>query len=148
MKNIGTVVENNGENAVIKVKRISACDACEGKAACEGSLVGECAKSAEVFVTADNSIKAKVGDTVEFQSSTAMTLGIAFCVFILPLVAGFAAYFVAQSYFGDTSFVPYGISLAAFAVFFAGLFFGIDAKLKGKVNVKIARIIDSGNDNV
>lgn len=66
----GKVIAVDGGNALIRVIRKSACDACEGKAACEGSLVGECSKSVEVTVLAGNEIGAGVGDEVEYTSST------------------------------------------------------------------------------
>ncbi len=142
MTNNGTVIALDGENALIKVKRISACDACEGKAACEGSLVGECAKSTEVTFLARNEAGAKVGDRVEFCSSTAMTLGIAVAVFILPLVVGFSSYFIAEKLCTGSVFAPYGVSLAFFALSFVCLFFGIDRYLKGKIKVRVTKILD------
>ena len=56
----GKVIAVEGKNALIRVIRKSACDACEGKAACEGSLIGECSKSAEVTVLAGNAVRGVV----------------------------------------------------------------------------------------
>ena len=143
----GKVIAVDGGNALIRVIRKSACDACEGKAACEGSLVGECSKSVEVTVLAGNEIGAGVGDEVEYTSSTAMTLGIAFTVFIIPLLVGFVSYFATDALCpeGDL-FMPYAVSFLLFVLSCAGLFFGIDHALKGKIKTHVSKILNSESE--
>lgn len=144
----GKVIAVEGDNALIRVVRKSACDACEGKSACEGSLVGECSKNAEVTVLAANDAGAEIGDEVEYTSSTALTLGIAFAVFIVPLIVGLTSYFVAAAFCGrDNAVMPYVVSLVLFLLSCAGLFFGIDRALKGKIKVRVSRIINSESEH-
>ena len=147
MTNTGTVISTEGENALIKVVRKSACAGCEGRQACEGSLVGDCMKSAEVTVLAKNSIGAKVGDNVEFSSSTPLTLGIAAAVFLLPLAVGFMSYFIADMLI-ESVLYPYLVSLVLFGASFFGLFFGIDRALRGKIKTSVTKILQDGNTEI
>lgn len=141
MTNTGIVMSVEGENALIKVTRKSACSSCEGRQACEGSLVGDCMKTAEVTTIAKNPINAKVGDVVEFTSSTSMTLGIAATVFLLPLIVGFLSYYFSAVLINSTIY-PYIISLAFFIASFFALFFGIDRMLKGKIKTTVTKILE------
>ncbi len=142
----GKVIAVEGKNALIRVIRKSACDACEGKAACEGSLIGECSKSAEVTVLAGNAVGAEIGDEVEYTSSTAMTLGIAFTVFIVPLLVGFVSYFVTDALCGENLIMPYAVSFVLFVLSCLGLFFGIDRALRGKIKTNVSKILYSESE--
>ncbi len=99
MKAIGKVRELRGNSALVSSQRQSACASCHNcasKGICHAELIfGE--QKQEVTVEAVNRIGAKVGDTVELESSTGKTLSIAMLIFILPFVLTSIIYFLLEN---------------------------------------------------
>lgn len=91
------VIEVNGKTAVVEAARKSACDGChrnaDGQSCTVCTLLGG---ERIISTTAKNNVGAAVGDTVEIESATGKILIYALIIFILPLVAAVASYFIAQ----------------------------------------------------
>lgn len=79
MKEIGTVKELNGKNAVVEIKRNSACGDC---GACHISK-----DQSVMLTTAKNPINAKSGETVEVEMEFVNLFFAAFIMYGLPLIA-------------------------------------------------------------
>ncbi|MCG2730580.1 MAG: SoxR reducing system RseC family protein [Acetobacterium sp.] len=79
MKEIGTVKELSGNNAVVEIKRNSACGEC---GACHVS------KDQSIMLTmAKNTLNAKSGETVEVEMEFVNLFFAAFIMYGLPLIA-------------------------------------------------------------
>ena len=87
MREIGIVESVEGNFAVVRIKRHSACG--ENCADCKGG----CTRT-EQTVSALNNVGAKAGDNVAVQMQTSYVLLAAFLVYILPLITLFAVYAV------------------------------------------------------
>ncbi|AFA48948.1 SoxR reducing system RseC family protein [Acetobacterium woodii] len=79
MKEIGTVKALKGKNAEIEIKRNTACGDC---GACHVSK-----DQSVMLTTANNPIKAKIGETVEVEMEFANVFVAAFIMYGIPLVA-------------------------------------------------------------
>ncbi|WP_303870577.1 SoxR reducing system RseC family protein [Acetobacterium wieringae] len=79
MKEIGTIRSLRGNNAEVEIKRNSACGDC---GACHISK-----DQSVMLTTAKNSIKAKIGETVEVEMQFANVFVAAFIMYGIPLVA-------------------------------------------------------------
>lgn len=96
MKATGIVTETNGNSAVVKSTRNSACSSChncEARDACHVELIfGE--QKQDVCVTALNKAGASVGDKVALESATDKTLFVSAFTFIIPIIISVIAYVV------------------------------------------------------
>lgn len=135
----GKVVSADGGFAVVRVIRQSACDGCKQKNLCSGMSPG-CSEGKTLDVTAKNTAGAKAGDEVLLSSSSTFILETAFCIFILPLIAAFAAYFACAALNTGTSF-SYAASAAIFLLTAGGFCFGINYRAKKKTYVEIVKIL-------
>ena len=142
MTQMGKVLSANTEDGIVKVEiiRQSACSSCHHKDSCGTSVIAACDKCEAVVTDAKNECGAEAGDTVEIFSSDGKSILIAFSVFILPLLLGFAAYFITQS-LSDSMPTVYGVTAVVFVLSFFGLFFGVDRALSGRINVSAVRVI-------
>lgn len=131
MEQIGEVVELRGANAVVRIKRTSACG--ENCSECSG----ECKPSASV-VTAVNGLSAKVGDTVKLQMNSASFLLLAFIGYILPIIVCIASYFIVKSVTDSVLFAD--ISAVSSIAIVLLIFFIVD-KLPFKRRIFSSRII-------
>lgn len=92
MTQIATVKRLLGENkAEVMVRRQSACG--HDCASCGG-----CGPDAatQVTVIANNELGAGLGDTVQVESETKQVLGMAFVVYLVPLLFLFVGYFISS----------------------------------------------------
>ena len=132
MKQIGTVVETEGNTAKVECDRKSACDMCENAEHC----VEKCKT---VYATALNDLNAKTGDSVEIETETSRVLISALIVFLLPVILAIGAYVVADKFFGE------GISvLITFAVLVGTVVlfsFLLNKRAKKRVASRIVRIL-------
>lgn len=80
------VIETRGKWAVVDVYRSSACGE-----NCGGSC-DVCKTAHAVRAEAENTIGARAGDIVELESESGKVLGLAFVLYILPLIIAVAAY--------------------------------------------------------
>lgn len=81
----GKVIELKGNDAVVQFVETSACAKC-----------GACFRAGKglVVTTAENSLKAKVGDLVEVEILPKFVITASFLIFILPLIFLLLGYFV------------------------------------------------------
>ena len=88
MQGKGIVINANGENATVRIRKSSAC----------GHDCGECrvCNNPEIEVEVVNSADAKAGDTVLIGADTVGVLWSAFLLYILPIIGAFAVYIISQ----------------------------------------------------
>ncbi len=141
MIQFGKVISASGDTAMVEIIRESACSGCHNKDSCGASVVAGCGKAEKVTVKANNLSGAVPGDRVELTSNSSKAIGIAFCVFILPLLIGFVSYYIFNLIFSDV-YLPYIVAVLACAFSFFVLFFGIDRILSKTINVDITGIVN------
>ena len=95
MRQIAIVEEINGGNAVVKVKRESACKGCISEKICNS-----CEKT--ITVEACNSAGAKIGDTVYIETPSADILKYAALTFVAPVLCALILYGIAHGMNYDT----------------------------------------------
>lgn len=132
MKQIGKVVETNGDVAKIEVDRVSACDMCENSAHCAE-------KCKKVYATASNSINAMIGDTVEIETETGRVLLNSVLVFLFPVLLAICAYFLSDLFLGENVSVIITFFTLVFSV--CAFSFVLNRISKKKVISRIVRIL-------
>ena len=133
MKTQGRILKIDGDFAIVGVTRHSACDTCRAKCG------GHCDKASTVETKVENTLNAKVGDTVELYSKTSAIIGASLLVFILPLVMAVIGYVFPLIFNASTLF-----SAILSFIFFVMTFFVI-WKIWGKkdkfTDIEMIRII-------
>ena len=137
----GRVLSVDGEVATVEIIRESACSSCHNKDSCGAGVIAGCSKRERVEVLARNKALAEVGQTVRLTSDSGKTIGIAFCVFVLPILIAFICYYLGLT-FTTNEKTAIIISAVVFFVSFFTLFFGFDRLLSKKINVEITDIIE------
>ncbi|MGN1408703.1 MAG: SoxR reducing system RseC family protein [Eubacteriales bacterium] len=137
------VVEINGKDAVIETSRRSMCEGCRKHGGCGGhcEISGIVASNGKMRAEADNSIGAKVGDTVEVETESGAVLGYAALVFIFPIFVCAAFYALFERIFSSETFGYIGAA-AGFVLTFLGIMLFDKYKKKKEKDIKIVRIID------
>jgi positive regulator of sigma E activity len=135
MKKKAYVEKIEGDTAVLKIKRECAC---QNNSSC--SI--KCFSFGEEIITlaVKNGIGAKAGDFVEVESKTSSILLYAAVVFLLPLIVGFSAYFIAASFVSDTV-TPYIASGICFVGSILFLYYFLNKIVKGRDDFIIGRIL-------
>lgn len=131
MNQIGQVVELQGKNAIVRVRRASSCG--ENCAMCSG----EC-QPTSTTMKAINGLNAKVGDMVKVEMSSGSFVLLAFIGYILPILIAIAAYAIARRVFSDSLIAD--ISAVAALILTLVVFFVVD-KLPKKSTRFSSRII-------
>ena len=92
MDTIGRVVKTENNHATVALVRLSSC----------GSSCASCGlcKQEELYIDAKNNIGAEVGSVVEISFEDKIPLGLAFMIYILPIILAFAVYFLFDYIFG------------------------------------------------
>ncbi len=143
MKQKATVLEIQGTNAFVSVRRSSMCEGCEKNGGCSGSCAAGELLGANKSMTAlaQNGVGARAGDTVELESESTTVLGYAALVFLLPILLCAAAYGIASA-FGAGEGVRWISAAGGFAAAFI-LILLIDRlkKKNGKPDIIITKII-------
>lgn len=133
------VVSVDGDIATVLAKRTSACDGChkssEGCSVC--SLMGE---GAEITARAENRVGAKVGDAVEIESECKKVLFYGALVFLFPLVAMLAGYFIASFVTVSEVWRCVFAAVAVVLSFYVVWFYSRTVE-KRRTDVKIVRVI-------
>ena len=131
MEQIGEVVELNGKQALVRIRRTSSCgENCSG-------CSGECKPTSSV-VRATNGISAKVGDTVKLQMNTASFLLLAFIGYIFPIIVAVITYLLVGNFTTSTIIQDASAVISILVVLL--LFFIID-KTPHKPSIFTSRII-------
>lgn len=146
MQRKAQVISVDGRIATVKSERSSMCDGCQGNT-CGSSCAAGMIMGSDKSMTAKacNDIGARVGDTVEIETSDGKVLSYALLVFILPIFVCAVLYSITSRYFtGDKT--PLLIAAAGFALTF--LIVGTVEKLKSKSepDIVITRIIRSDTE--
>lgn len=122
MERIGTVIEDKGETAIVRLRRHLSCKNC-GR--CGGLLGAEDRR--EHYVEASNPIRARRGQSVIVEMDDRQALFIAFMLYLVPLAGLVAGIFLGlkfASVFGWEStreLVPAGAGLLLMALIFSGI---------------------------
>lgn len=129
----GIVKKLHTNTAEVEIHRSAACG--ESCAAC-GLCPGKTA-----VVAAANEIRAAVGDSVMIDMSDKKVLGAAFLVYIVPLIALIAGYFIGYAVF-KSELPSVGIAFALMAVTF-GIIILCDKRLKKRYTPRIVSIVNN-----
>ncbi|MBQ3037543.1 MAG: SoxR reducing system RseC family protein [Clostridia bacterium] len=126
------VVESvQGEYALVKVKRSTACgDSC---ATCSAQC-----KNQNSRIEVENKLGARVGESVVIEMKTSKVLKSAFIVYILPLIILFGTYFGAD-FLGYNETISVICSLVSFFITFIVLHF-VDKRIKSSLAGAIVEI--------
>ena len=135
----------DGEMAVLKIKRECTC---QNKYSCDAKCfsvslqdMGQDSVKNEIIKTAvKNDIGAKAGDLVEVETKTSSILIYTSIVFLLPLIVGLSAYFIAFEFISGEA-APYIISVISFAAAILFSYYFLDKIVKGKENFVIGKIL-------
>lgn len=129
MREMGLVVAVDQKNAQVRFERSAACSKCR---AC-----GMLADAKEIIISVENTLSAKVGDSVEIDMQTKGVMMASAIVYVIPLIALFLGLFV-----GPVITKLLGLALdedmsaGVCALVFIGISWltlkGIDAKLRKK----------------
>jgi sigma-E factor negative regulatory protein RseC len=142
MNTVGVVVEIKGKYAVVETERKSACDGCHKNADGQGCAMCHIfGGNTRVRTNAKNAAGASVGDKVELESSSGRMLGYALLVFILPLIACLAAYFITAACV-DGEAIPGAVALAAFVICFGTVALISRTVISKRCDVEIVKIVD------
>lgn len=131
MEQIGEVVELNGKKALVRIQRTSSCG--ENCAECSGGC-----KPTSSVVEANNSVSAKVGDTVKMQMNSLAFMSLAFIGYILPVIVCIATYFIVSSFTNNVVIADASAIGSLIAVLL--IFFIVD-KLPKKSNLFTSTIV-------
>lgn len=138
MKKKAYVEKTDGNMAVLRIKRECAC---QNKYACSAQCFAFQSSQEEIITVAvKNDIGAKDGDFVEVESKASAILLYAAVVFLLPLISGFTAYFIARNFLSD-DITPYIISGVCFIISIFFLYYFLNRIVKGREDFVIARIL-------
>jgi Positive regulator of sigma E activity len=142
---VGVRNENGHSIAMVEASRKSACDGCAKKSCdggdCKMSDLVEASSSKKMTASAENSVGAKVGDIVEIETDSKVVLKYAAIVFLFPVIAAFAFFYIAGKIFSAES-VPYIAALLGFAASFVVIYFTAEKKTKKKLDIRVVRVIN------
>ena len=130
MRTEGIVKKLDGNLAVVSVIRR---DSCGGNC----SSCGGCGKK-EAVTYAENRINAGVGDRVRLESDSKRVLGVAFLLYILPVI-GFIAVYAVMS---ELKFNATGIAAAEFIAVIVYIAFIRLLGISTKITVSVTKIVD------
>ena len=130
MRTEGIVKKLDGNLAVVSVIRR---DSCGGNC----SSCGGCEKK-EAVTYAENRINASVGDRVRLESDSKRVLGVAFLLYILPVIVFIAVYAVMS----ELKFNAKGIAVAEFIAVIAYIAFAKLLGISTKITVSVTKIVD------
>ena len=138
-----TVLNTEGDIALVEVERSSACEGCHKNESGEGCSVCTLTGGNRKFsAKALNKVGAVKGDKVEITSSSSRVLFYSALVFLLPVVVGLVFYFASQMIF-DTQLYHYLSLVGGFVLSFS--FVWIYSKRVGekRFDIEIVRILSS-----
>lgn len=138
MNQIGYVYEIKGKDALVQVKRVSAC----------GENCADCSSACEmpsVQVSMPNALNAKIGDEIEIRSESKKVLKYALIIYLVPLVIMLGTIAISNYYFKSAGYTSDAYSLVAGIMSLAVSHFilkYIDKKSVGKITFKMIRIMN------
>lgn len=133
MKQTAKIIAVNGGEAMVEVRRTSACSECARRNNCF-------ACKSIITTAAQNDIGAKNGDIVTVETPSARILGYAAAVFVMPLAAGIFCFYI-LSLFTKSGAALYIIPASLFALLFALVCIYLNRQVKKKPDIKITAVI-------
>lgn len=109
MRETGVIVSEKQNHVTVQMIRGDKCNGCN---LCE--TIGP----NQMQIVANNSLGAKIGDTVEVEVPPGKVLGYSFIIFIIPIIMMIAGYFIGTSVFGGSEGIGIICSLSALAIAF------------------------------
>ncbi len=147
MRQKGTVIEKDGDYAVVSVKRMSACDACHkrdpGMQTAGESPCQECSMfpvQTEFSVRAYDEIGVEVGMCVEVECESSRVLGYAAAVFLLPLLLAFLGGACGVLFF-SAPWITYGLAGGGFLLAFVFVKLVVDKTAREKTEYRITSML-------
>ncbi|MDD4772964.1 MAG: SoxR reducing system RseC family protein [Eubacteriales bacterium] len=140
MKQTAKVTSSQGATATVEVKRPSACAGCARSGSCLA-----CGKI--VTATARNDIGALPGDTVSVESSSSRIIAYAAAVFVLPIAAGLALFYILSALLPDGGAVIYTLSTLLFVFVFAAACIVLNRFIKRNPDITITEILREDNNS-
>jgi len=133
MKRYGRVIETDGINAKILLKRHAACGEC---GACQAGK-----ENMEIQVIAINDANAKVGDMVEIDMATPNVLNAAFLAYGIPFIALVLGIYISSKFVEELFAMVIGFLSLGISYIFIKLY---EKKIKGsdKYTSHITKIIN------
>jgi len=115
MEQTGKVIRLSGKNAVVSVKRMSACG--ENCAHCSAATDGGKCSAKTAVATCENLAGAKPGDNVKIEADSNKVLFAAMVFYMLPCVFAIIGAIVLHSFFNKTYITVLGAVLSALIAF-------------------------------
>lgn len=91
MEEVGKIIKTEGGEAIVRIRRHSACSNCRHKCQLAGSASDE---SAQIEVRVDNTIGARSGQRVVLRMKEQSLVFASLIIYLLPLFALIGGYFV------------------------------------------------------
>lgn len=147
MTQIATVTKIFDNMAEIEVSRKAMCDGCHKTSCGQGCpMSGIFSSGKSMSAIAENKVDAKVGDTVEIETSDKEVLTTAVIVFLIPIICGFVFFSVASLFNLSSHFVA-AVAVMGFIIPFP-FFKLVEVKSKKKgTKIVITKVISSQQDN-
>lgn len=142
MRQRAVVIKTEGKLAEIEVSRSTMCDGCQKNGGCAHhcELSGIVANSGKMRTTAQNTIGAKPGDTVEVETESTKVLGYAALVFVMPILVCAVFYFLADAVFSSETYALIAAA-AGFVLSFLGISFFDRSKKESGLDIQIVEIV-------
>lgn len=96
MEEIGVVLENKGQEALVKIKRHSLCSNCKNK--CQLAM-GNSHESKEMEISVKNPLGASKGDQVKIEMGEESLVTASLIIYLIPLFGLIAGYFAGINLF-------------------------------------------------
>lgn len=131
------VVAVEGHQAVVDIYRSSACgETCGGSCAV-------CKSARTVRTKAENHAGAKVGEMVELSSDSKQVLGLAFILYILPLIVSMGAYILVENVWLNKELAAIGAFVGLVIGFVPAFLQNRRAKNKELVGLSVTRVLEN-----
>ena len=135
----------DGRLAGVKVVRQSGCASCKACSFRQGCADGLSLGGNEpVLLRAVNRIDAQIGDLVEVSSPSGRVLGCMAALFVLPLLAAFAAYGAGMAFHLSGGVIGALVG-AVFMIVFAGSAFLLNRVAPHYLTAEITKILDTAD---
>ena len=87
MREVGKVIKVEKNNIKVRIGRKSACASC--------NMCGMKSEAAHIDILTENTVNAKIGDSVELELETSVVMFSAGIIYIVPLVTALIGFFIA-----------------------------------------------------
>lgn len=134
MKQTAKITAVEGQRATVEVRRTSACSGCAQRGSCLA-----CGKI--VTATARNDADALPGDTVSVESSSSRIITYAAAIFVLPIAASLALFYILSALVPDRGVVIYTLPTLSFVFVFAVVCVFLERRIRKNPDIIITEIL-------